>query len=55
VLTPTSQPPWDGGTTDQLFTLSQITEGAWEFANPVYVFCGLGEGLVGAALGIWGR
>uniref|UniRef100_A0AAR2LJT3 Reverse transcriptase domain-containing protein n=1 Tax=Pygocentrus nattereri TaxID=42514 RepID=A0AAR2LJT3_PYGNA len=25
------------GTMDQLFTLSQIVEGAWEFANPVYM------------------
>uniref|UniRef100_A0A8C9TQF7 Reverse transcriptase domain-containing protein n=1 Tax=Scleropages formosus TaxID=113540 RepID=A0A8C9TQF7_SCLFO len=25
------------GTVDQLFTLSQIIEGAWEFANPVYM------------------
>jgi len=24
------------GTTDQIFTLSQITEGAWEFSNPVF-------------------
>ena len=25
------------GTMDQLFTLMQIVEGEWEFANPVYM------------------
>lgn len=33
------------GTLDQLFTLVTVLEGAWEFAQPVYIrFCGL-EGL----------
>ena len=30
---------------DQLFTLSRILEGAWEYALPVHVFCGFGEGI----------
>ena len=34
------------GTTDQLFTLTRILEGAWEYAYPVYMcFCRFGEGV----------
>ena len=33
------------GTTDQLFTLARILEGAWDYAHPVYMFCGSGEGV----------
>ena len=35
------------GTVDQLYTLSRVLEGAWEFAQTVYpnVFCELGEGV----------
>lgn len=33
------------GTLDQLYTLSRVLEGSWEYAQPVQVFCGLGEGV----------
>nr|XP_049572422.1 uncharacterized protein LOC125965716 [Syngnathus scovelli] len=33
------------GTVDQLYTLGRILEGAWEFAQPVHMFCGPGEGV----------
>ncbi|KAK3544536.1 hypothetical protein QTP86_015589 [Hemibagrus guttatus] len=32
------------GTLDQLYTLHRVLKSLWEFAQPVHVFCGLGEG-----------
>ncbi|KAF7640815.1 hypothetical protein LDENG_00012290, partial [Lucifuga dentata] len=52
------------GTVDQLFTLAWILEGAWKYAQPVYMcfFCGPGKRQrpcplrcpVGGAAGVWG-
>ena len=33
------------GTVDQLYTLDRVLEGAWEFTQPVYTFCGFGKGV----------
>ncbi|TKS65443.1 putative 149 kDa protein ORF 2 [Collichthys lucidus] len=41
------------GTVDQLYTLSAAMEGAWEFAQPVYM-CFLDRGVRGGAPGVWG-
>jgi len=49
------------GTVDQLYTLGRILEGAWEFAQVLHVFCGLGESVrpcpsgspVRGAPGVW--
>ena len=32
-------------TLDQLYTLIRVLEGAWEFSQPVNMFCGFGEGI----------
>lgn len=33
------------GTMDQVYTLNRILQSAWKFTEPIYVFCGLGEGV----------
>ena len=53
------------GTTDQLFTLARILEGAWELASPVHMCCVDLEkahdrvpppgDLVGGVAGVWGE
>lgn len=30
---------------DQRYILSRVLEGAWDFAQPVHMFCRLGEGI----------